>query len=125
MSEPLALVVYEKLLPGSQVVNRLHDLNYRVETVADAARLVECAEQMKPLIVLADLENSRSNVSDAISRLKKNEATRHLPVIAFTSATESEKILSQAKAGGATLCVTDAALLNHLHQLLEQALQLD
>jgi len=27
MTQPLALVFYEKLLPGSQLVNRLQDLN--------------------------------------------------------------------------------------------------
>ena len=37
MTQPLALVLYEKLLPGSQLVNRLQDLNYRVQTIADAA----------------------------------------------------------------------------------------
>jgi len=48
MTEPLALVLYEKLLPGSQVVNRLQDLKYRVESISDASRLVECAEQIRP-----------------------------------------------------------------------------
>ena len=47
MTEPLALVVYEKLLPGSQIVNRLQDLNYRVQTISDPALLAECAEQGK------------------------------------------------------------------------------
>ncbi len=42
MTEPLALVLYERLLPGSQVVNRLQDLRYRVQTVAEARLLVEC-----------------------------------------------------------------------------------
>ena len=36
MTQPLALVLYEKLLPGSQLVNRLQDLNYRVQAIADA-----------------------------------------------------------------------------------------
>jgi hypothetical protein len=28
MTQPLALVYYEKLMPGSQLVNKLRDLNY-------------------------------------------------------------------------------------------------
>ena len=59
MTEPLALVLYEKLLPGSQLVNRLHDLRYRVQVIADADTLVECAEQEKPMVVLADLASTR------------------------------------------------------------------
>ena len=66
MTQPLALVLYEKLLPGSQLVNRLQDLNYRVQTIADADRLVECAEQAKPMLVLADLESTRNNVCAAL-----------------------------------------------------------
>src|SRR6266705_1051913 len=85
MTQPLALVLYEKLLPGTQLVNRLQDLNYRVQTVADAATLVECAEQGRPMLVLADLESTRKDVCPAIARLKQNPATQHLPVVAFSS----------------------------------------
>ena len=56
MTEPLALVFYEKLMPGSQIVNRLQDLKYRVQTIGDAASLVEAGEHAKPLLVVADLE---------------------------------------------------------------------
>src|SRR5499427_7276388 len=84
MTQPLALVLYEKLLPGSQIVNRLQDLNYRVEVVTDPALLANAAEQSKPLLVLADLESTHQNVCTVLGRLKQNPATEHLPVIAFT-----------------------------------------
>ena len=74
MTQPLALVLYEKLLPGSQLVNRLQDLNYRVQTLSEATTLVECAEQAKPMLVLADLESSRKDVCPSIARLKQNPA---------------------------------------------------
>jgi len=124
MTQPLALVLYEKLLPGSQLVNRLQDLKYRVQTIAEAARLVECAEQAKPMLVLADLESSRKDVCPAIARLKQNEATQHLPVIAFGGENAAE-LHAEAKAAGVTLIVSEAAILNHLPQMLEQALQLE
>jgi len=124
MTQPLALVLYEKLLPGSQLVNRLQDLNYRVQTVNDAALLLECAEQTKPMVVLADLESSRNNVCQAISRLKENSATRHLPVIGF-GVDGNEALQAQGKSAGVSLVASDAALLSHLPQLLEQALHVD
>jgi CheY-like chemotaxis protein len=124
MTQPLALVLYEKLLPGSQLVNRLQDLNYRVQTVAEAARLVECAEQARPMLVLADLESSRNDVSPALARLKQNPATQHLPVIAF-SLEASVELQNAARAAGATLVLTDTAILNHLPQFLDQALQIE
>ncbi len=124
MTQPLALVLYERLLPGSQIVNRLQDLNYRVQTIADPGLLVECAEQAKPLLVLADLESTRSNVSHAIGRLKQNLATKHLPVIAF-GGENAPGLIEAAQAAGVTLIVGEAAILNHLSQLLEQALQIE
>jgi CheY-like chemotaxis protein len=124
MTQPLALVIYEKLLPGSQVVNRLRDLNYRVQTIADAERLVECAEEAKAMLVLADLESRRNNVCAALARLKEHPATKHLPVIAFSGESAVE-LQAAARAAGATLVVTEVAILNHLPQLLEQALQIE
>jgi CheY-like chemotaxis protein len=125
MTQPLALVLYEKLLPGSQIVNRLQDLNYRVQVIADAERLVECAEQAKPMLVLADLEPPRNNVCAALGRLKQNTATQHLPVIAFAGESAAPGLLDAARAAGATLVVTEAAILNHLPQFLDRALQVE
>ena len=124
MTQPLALVIYEKLLPGSQVVNRLRDLNYRVQTIADAERLVEYAEEAKAMLVLADLESRRNNVCAALARLKEHPATKHMPVIAF-SGENAVELQAAARVAGASLVVTEVAILNHLPQLLEQALQIE
>ena len=124
MTQPLALVLYEKLLPGSQLVNRLQDLKYRVQTIADPAMLVECAEQEKPMLVLVDLGSSRDNVCAAIGRLKQNPATKHLPIIAF-GAEKAAEAQEQARAAGVSLIVGETAILTHLPQFLEQALQVE
>ena len=124
MTQPLALVLYEKLLPGTQLVNRLQDIGYRVHPVTTVEGFVACAEQVKPLLVLADLYSTRGSVVDIIGQLRKNAATSHLPVIAF--ADEKETALQEAaRKAGATLVVNDAALLTHLQPFLEQALRLD
>ena len=124
MTQPLALVLYEKLLPGSQIVNRLQDLNYRVQAITDASRLVECAEQAKPMLVLADLASTRKDVCAALARLRQNAATKHLPVVAFSDENTAE-LQTAAQAAGATLVVGEAAILNHLPQILDQALQVE
>ena len=124
MTQPLALVVYEKLLPGSQLLNRLQDLNYRVQAIANADSLVESAEQTKPMLVLAGLESSRQNVCAALTRLKQNPATQHLPIIAF-GGENAPDLQAAARAAGATLVVSETAILSHLAQFLEQALQVE
>jgi PleD family two-component response regulator len=120
--QPLAVVLYERLLPGSQVVNRLQDLNYQVRTVSDPAQLTECAELSKPLLVLADLVSTKSNVVEAIKRLRQHAATSHLPVIAF-GCDDAPDSQNAAAAAGATLVAGEIAILSHLPQLLERALE--
>jgi CheY-like chemotaxis protein len=124
MTQPLALVLYERLLPGSQLVNRLQDMNYRVQTIADAGKLLECAEQARPMLVLADLESTRNDVCAALTRLKQNPATKHLPVIAFSSEAAAE-LQAAARIAGVTLIVSETAILNQLPQMLEQVLHVD
>jgi CheY-like chemotaxis protein len=124
MTQPLALVLYEKLLPGSQLVNRLHDLKYRVQVVADADSLVQCARQDKPMLVLVDLVSTRNDVSAAISSLRRNPDTGHIPIIAFAP----ESALAQhgtAREAGATMVVGENGILAHLAQFIDQALQLE
>jgi CheY-like chemotaxis protein len=124
MTEPLALVLYEKLLPGSQLVNRLQDLRYRVQTVSDTSLLVESCDQSKPMLVVADLRSAQQDVCAAIAQLKRNASTQHIPVIAF-GAEEQSELQKTALASGVALIVSESALLNHLSECLDQALSLE
>jgi CheY-like chemotaxis protein len=124
MTQPLALVLYEKLLPGSQLVNRLQDAGYRVVTVHQSEELMACAEEQKPMIVLADLAPAHAKVPEVIGQLRQSAATSHIPVIAFADEKETE-LQDAARNAGATLVVNDAAILSHLQPFLEQALRVD
>ena len=124
MTQPLALVFYERLLPGTQLVNLLQDLGYRVQTVADAAGLASAAVEHRPMLLLADLQATSVDVVAAIKRVRSTLDTAHLPVLAFTD-NESLEAHTAARQAGATLVVPDQALLNHLPQLLEQALRIE
>src|SRR5881398_3167171 len=98
MTTPLALVFYERLLPGSQLVNRLQDLGYRVQTISDVQTLVRQALQEKPLILVT--------------------------VLAFTEL-KNEKMQASAAAAGTTIVAGNEAILDQLPQLLDQALQVE
>ena len=124
MTQPLALLVYEKLLPGTQLVNKLQDLGYRVQSVADASLLIETAETSGPLLVFADLISTRHNLLEIIKRLRNSPATAHLPVIAF-GPEDKEGLQEAAQAAGVTLFASEAAIANHLPELLQQALHLE
>ena len=124
MNQPLAFVLYERLLPGSQLVNRLQDLKYRVRAVTDVEALVPCVQQEKPMLVLADLISTRHNVCQVIGRLRKDPETQHIPVIAF-GPEESAELQQAAREAGATLVASETAVLTHLTQFLDQALQVE
>jgi PleD family two-component response regulator len=123
MTQPLALVLYENILPGTQLVNKLQDLGYRVHSLSDASQLVECSQQVKPMIVLADLDCTKSDVHSNLERLRQTPATQHLPIIVLVP--EDAKKLSKPPPPGVTLTVNHTAILNHLSQFLEQALHVD
>ena len=123
MTEPLALVVYERLLPGTQLMNRLQDLRYRTQAVTDPGALVACARQEKPMVVLADLVSDR-DICGAIARLKESSDTKHIPVIAFGPDASGDAQAAALKAGAA-LVVSDTAIVNHLTQFLDQALRVE
>ena len=124
MTTPLALVFYENLLPGSQLVNRLQDLGYRVRTVSDVQTLALQALQEKPLVIVADLASATSDVCNTIRELKKNPETRHIPVLAFTEP-ENGELQAAATTAGATMVAGNDAILDQLPQLLDQALQVE
>ena len=124
MTEPLTLVAYERLLPGSQLVNRLQDLGHRVHTLNDGAGLVEHALKEKPMLVIADVGPHNDRMIAAIGELRNNPDTAHIPVIAIADAV-NVKLQEAARAAGATLVVNETTILVHLSQFLEQALQVE
>lgn len=121
--KPLALLLYSNLLPGGQLAGRLQDMGYRVQTVGDSAALQEVCEREKPLVLLAELSKS-ATVCDAIAQMKKNPATGHIPVLAY-SAAQDKTMQALAEQAGISLLVGHAAVLEHLPQLLDQVLQVD
>jgi CheY-like chemotaxis protein len=124
MTKPLALILYENLLPGSKLVNRMQDLGYRVQTLTDPAVLAETAERQKPMLIITDLTSKQADVCGAIEAMKSRAVTGHVPVIAFTSQ-KNQKLLSEATKAGANLVASSTALLDQLPQLLEQVLEVD
>jgi CheY-like chemotaxis protein len=121
MTKPLALLCYEKLMPGVQLKTRLEQLGYRVQTLSDVRELPESAETAGPMLVIVDLFSRQNPVPASIGRLRQNPVTNHLPVIAFAS-DRDEKQQKAALEAGATLVAGETAMLMHLEPLLDQAL---
>lgn len=121
--QPLALVCYERLMPGSQLVNRLQDLNYRVLTLNQITQVTATVQRESPLLLIIDL-GIPGDVCGTLAILRNTPATSHLPVIGFAPET-SAQLLAPAQAAGATIAVTENAIISHLPLLIDQALNMD
>lgn len=91
MTKPLALLLHEKLMPGSQALEKqFEELDYRVVVISDPAQLADQVRVEMPMIVVADLVNRRGDVLAAIAAMAGHADTAHVPVIAYL-AREDEK----------------------------------
>jgi hypothetical protein len=124
MIKALALLLHEKLIPGSQVGARLEELDYRVITIEDPVRLAETARREMPMIIVADLTNHRGEVLAGIAETLADPATAHVPVVAY-GIREDEKQRQLARDAGVKVLATEATIVAHLPHFLEHALQLD
>ena len=120
--KPLALLCCSNSLLGGQLTGRLQDMGYRVQTVHDPATLQEQCESQKPLVLLAEVFD-RPGACDDIARGKKSSTTSHIPVLAF-SVSHDKALQEAAMKAGVSLLAGNAVILEHLPQLLDQALQL-
>ena len=124
MTEPLALVSHKRLLPGTQLGQRLRDMGYRVRVLDGSEGLAEVAARERALLVIVDLGGAEDAMCKAISQLVADEKTSHLPVIAIHKDKDAKSAQS-ARAAGAKVVVNELAILAHLDQFLEQALAVE
>lgn len=124
MTKPLALVFYERLLPGNQLMNRLQDMGYRVVAVTDSAQLASIARQEKPMFVFVDLQTEKGDPLPAVKDIRANLETKHIPILGFTGS--YDKTPPQAAiSAGINFVALDDSLLPQLPHLLEQMLSVE
>ena len=124
MTKPLALCCYENRLLGSQLVNRLQDLGYRVRVANKAHDLAAIASQEQPLLVLTDLGCGGTDICCAINELRQCGSTKHIPILAF-GPQENAGLQAAARSAGATMVAVEGGLLHQLPRLLNQVLEID
>ena len=123
MVRPLALLFHSNLLLGNQLANRLQDLGYRVQVLSSLADLAQEAERDKPLVVVAEF-SARTDLASAVTALKANPSTQHIPVLAYSAETRKELPETLTKAG-VSMLASSAGILDQLPQLLDRILDLE
>lgn len=124
VTKPLAIVFYEKLLPGSRVGHKLADLGWRVSEVKLATDLVSQVREQKPVLIVAELGLRTGDLCPVIAELKRLPETNHVPVLGFADPKNSNLVDAAVKAG-ARLVAAEAGILDQLPHLLEHVLAVD
>ena len=124
VTRPLAIVFYEKLLPGTQVVNRLTDLGYRVtatQTAVDVPRLVR---EHRPMVLIADLALRNGDFCGIIGHLRASPDLAHVPVLGYCDP-KNRRLVDAALEAGAKLVAAEQGIPDQLPQLLDHVLSVD
>ena len=74
--------------------------NYRVETLSDCNNVISDMATFKPDLILMDLWIPEIGGEKAITILKENQATEHIPVLIFSANAEIAAICEKIKADG-------------------------
>jgi PleD family two-component response regulator len=124
VTKPLAVIFYERLLPGSRVANRLSDLGWRVAEAKRPEDIVPLARAERALVVLAEFAGRSSEVCLAVAELKRTPETEHVPVLGYGDPKDL-KLSEAALAAGVSLVVAEAGVFDQLPQLLDHVLAVD
>ena len=124
MTQPLALIFYEQLLPGSQLINRMQDLGYRVQTVLDVGQFAAVAIREKPMVIVADLRVRKGNILEEVKAVKANGDTNHIPVLGIAGDQDARQ-LATAQAAGVALVAHVSSIGDQLPHLLEHVLRVE
>ena len=122
MVQPLAIVLNDRVVIGAQLEQKLEGLDYRVKVSDNPDGLEALAVEEKPLIVLVDL--AKDSHLAAAGVLMKNPGTRHVPIVGYAPEVRPD-LQTRANQAGVSIVVTDSAILQHLKQLLDQALHVE
>ena len=123
VNEPLAILLSSRGLIATQLGERLEALRYRKMVIAEPLQLRPTAEAEHAMIVFADLEGNEEAVAAAVQLLRTDPGTAHIPAIGFRREM-NEGAQNALISRGFTVVVSESAILNHLPQLLDRALDI-
>ena len=73
---------------------------YRVETLSRCENVIGDIERIKPNLILMDLWIPEMGGEKAVSMIKENHATRHIPVLLFSANVEIKEVCKRVNADG-------------------------
>ena len=118
------LVADDRLYIHRLIQHRLEGEEYHILTARDGCEVIEIAAREAPDLVVMDVMMPRMDGLTALRHLKRNEATRAIPVIVLTSSPH-EVVREEAEFSGANLVLSKpfspTRLLRAVRRLLSES----
>ena len=95
---------------------------YRVLSAEDGASGVVQAEEFQPDLILMDLAMSGMDGIAATRLIKEREATRHIPVIAYSNYAGIQTWQKTAKSVGCARCISKVIKHEDLDRIIQEVL---
>ncbi len=99
MSKKILVVEDDSFLSGLEA-KKLTMEGFEVSTAPDGETAVKLADQLKPDLILLDLILPGMDGFGVLEKVRKNEALKNVPILAFSNLSE-EKDVAKAKELGA------------------------
>lgn len=117
MAEML-LAVVEDLLFLSKIQQTAQLVNVAVKPI-DLAKLTEEIARASPRAVILDLNHRSGSALEVLGTLKRNSATKHVPVVGFVSHVQTD-LINAARHAGCDLVMARSAFTQQLPELLRK-----
>jgi CheY-like chemotaxis protein len=79
--QPIALVVDDSMLIRHTVCRLLQEYGFAVESVGNGQEALERLKEVKPSLIVTDMQMPKMGGSELITALKQNSQTAHVPII--------------------------------------------
>jgi CheY-like chemotaxis protein len=117
------LVVEDDPVSRKLIQSMLADAGYEIRSMADGQQCLEKVGEVRPDLILLDVVMPNMDGIQTCRRLKRDGATRHVPVIFVTSRTDDGTLRSAFDAGASDYVrkpVSRVELLARVHSALTQ-----
>jgi len=97
--------------------------NYTVIEAADGLEAVEQAVARRPDVILLDIMMPVVDGHEALRRLKKNDATKDIPVLMLTAVNDRESVFSSLATGAGDYVIKGSTGISDIHRRIERLLE--
>jgi two-component system chemotaxis sensor kinase CheA len=122
-SAPRALVVEDAPVARELLGGILRSLGFRVDEATDGRQGLLMARQIRPDLVLTDIEMPYMNGIELVEELRRSRDLAELPVIVLTTAANAENTERLSELGVLSVLAKQGFVEAELRQLIEQYLQ--